>query len=97
MIGARQLRDHIALGQPALGTFVAELKAPGVPQILANSGFRFVIIESEHGTLSFDQIRTLIDSTHASDITAGEILIAPSKPPPEKDWYIVGPTRIPVH
>ena len=70
MVGAQRLRDQIASGRPALGTFLAELNTAGVPQILSNGGLDFVIIDGEHGTHCVEQIRVLIISAHAAGITA---------------------------
>ena len=66
----QQLREKVLSGKPVFGTMLNELKAPGVIQILANSGFDFVIIDSEHGTYTIEQMCTLIASAHATMIPA---------------------------
>ena len=65
---AQNLRDKVASGKAVLGTFLVELKAPGVVQILANSGFDYLMIDGEHGNYSMDQICTLIAAAHAAMI-----------------------------
>jgi 2-keto-3-deoxy-L-rhamnonate aldolase RhmA len=69
VIYAQQLREKISSGKPVFGTFLAELKAAGVVQILANSEFDFIAIDGEHGAYSIERICALIASSHAAEIT----------------------------
>ena len=57
----QELRQCVQNGEVVLGTFLVELTAPGVVEILAAAGLRFVLIDAEHGTYNLDQIRRLLD------------------------------------
>jgi 2-keto-3-deoxy-L-rhamnonate aldolase RhmA len=64
-----RFREQLGTGSPMWGTFLVELLAPGVPQILSIAGFNFVVIDGEHGTYSPEQMRHLIDASRAAHIT----------------------------
>ena len=64
------LRQSLIDGQIALGTFLAELSAPGVVNILANCGLNFIMIDCEHGTYTIEQTRRLIETAQAVKIPA---------------------------
>ena len=67
---ARKLRNRVADDALILGTFIAELSAPGSVQLVANAGLDFVTIDGEHGAYSTEQIRLLIDASCKADIAA---------------------------
>lgn len=57
---AENLRQKALSGQSCLGTFLAELRSPGVPVMLRQAGFDFFMIDAEHGHYSIQEINTLI-------------------------------------
>ena len=57
---AKELRTRVAKGESVYGTFMAELKAAGVPAVLARGGMNFFIVDTEHGVFSANEVRELI-------------------------------------
>ena len=58
----QQLRERIARGGPVVGTFLTELRAAGVPPILREAGFDFIVIDTEHGYYTADDVLRLIQA-----------------------------------
>ena len=58
---AHKLRQAIADGRPVLGTFLVELVGPAVVNALADAGFDFVMVDTEHGNQSQHEIETMIE------------------------------------
>ena len=58
----QKLREKIAAGKPVIGTFLVELRAPGVVAVLKTMDFDFFVIDSEHGAYSPHEIIQLIDA-----------------------------------
>ncbi|MEW6753147.1 MAG: aldolase/citrate lyase family protein [Candidatus Latescibacterota bacterium] len=56
------LRDHIAQGRVALGTFVVELRTPAVARILRQGGFDFMLVDTEHGCYDPATVAALIQA-----------------------------------
>lgn len=46
---ANRMRQRMDLGDVVLGTFVVELRTPAVARILQQSGFDFMLVDTEHG------------------------------------------------
>jgi 2-dehydro-3-deoxyglucarate aldolase/4-hydroxy-2-oxoheptanedioate aldolase len=67
---AQQVRDSVKQGDVVWVALQSELVAPGVMQVLADSGFGIVLIDMEHGTYSMDQVRHLIDAGRLAEIAA---------------------------
>jgi 2-keto-3-deoxy-L-rhamnonate aldolase RhmA len=63
------LRTLLESGQRAVGTMVAELRQPSVMQLLANAGFDFAIIDSEHGAFGPETIADLSRAGVAYGVT----------------------------
>ncbi len=63
IISTNRIKHALQAGQPVIGTMVVEFRQPSVMQLLANAGFDFVIIDSEHGPFS---IETIADLTRAA-------------------------------
>jgi 2-keto-3-deoxy-L-rhamnonate aldolase RhmA len=63
------LRTLLESGQKAVGTMVAELRQPSVMQLLANAGFDFAIIDSEHGAFGPEAIADLSRAGVAYGVT----------------------------
>ena len=56
----KQLRQRLAAGEKALGTFVAELNTAIVPPVLKQNGFDFMLIDTEHGCFNPAEVANLI-------------------------------------
>ena len=63
------LKEALAKGQIVLGTFLLELSNPGIPWILANAGFDFIVIDMEHGLFTIESAATLIALAQAFGIS----------------------------
>ena len=57
---ANHIRQKTLPGQCCLGTFLVELRAPGVPVLLKQAGFDFFMIDTEHGHYSSQETTALI-------------------------------------
>ncbi|UCF10834.1 MAG: aldolase [Candidatus Bipolaricaulota bacterium] len=62
------LRATLASQEVILGTFVMECTAPGVPRILADAGFDFVVIDAEHGVFAPDAVARWVGGARAAGI-----------------------------
>lgn len=58
----QQLRERIARGETVVGTFLVEFRAAGVPPILREAGFDFIILDTEHGYYAADDVLRLIQA-----------------------------------
>lgn len=56
------LREKLAKGEPVIGTFVS-LPSPPFVQILAASGFDFLIVDCEHGPIGPETAQAMITAT----------------------------------
>lgn len=63
------LKDRLRKNQTAVGTMVVEFRQPSLMQILANAGFHFVIIDTEHGPFSIEAIAELSRAAVAAGVT----------------------------
>ena len=60
----QQMRNQIARGRPVFGTFLVELRSPGVAASIAMHGFDFFMVDAEHGLFDVTELRHLIDAGH---------------------------------
>lgn len=44
---------------PAVGTMISEFSGPGVPRVLQRIGFRFGIVDTEHGAFGFESLAVM--------------------------------------
>ena len=65
---AHRLRQAIAAGRPVLGTFLVELVGPAVVNALADAGFDFVMIDTEHGNQGPHELETMIEVGYQAGI-----------------------------
>lgn len=56
------LRERLAKGEPVVGTFVS-LPSPPFVQIMAASGFDFLIVDCEHGPIGPETAQAMITAT----------------------------------
>jgi len=59
LVPANRLKQRLASGQLSIGTMIAELRQNAVLQVLANTGFDWIIIDNEHGSFSPESISEL--------------------------------------
>jgi 4-hydroxy-2-oxoheptanedioate aldolase len=65
---AHELRKKLADGRPVLGTFLVEMVGPAVVNALADAGFDFIMIDTEHGNQDQTEIATMIEVGYQAGI-----------------------------
>jgi 4-hydroxy-2-oxoheptanedioate aldolase len=65
---ARVLRDKVANGRPVLGTFLVEFSGPAVVATMANAGFDFVMIDTEHGNQNPREVESTIEAGYQAGL-----------------------------
>lgn len=68
--GYGRLRTRLRSRERLLGSFCIELASETVPEALAQAGFDFVVIDTEHSAFSPPQVRSLITACRASGIAS---------------------------
>lgn len=68
MINLR-VRDKLDAGEPVLGTFV-KVNAPALVETIGLAGFDFVIIDTEHGCFTHEQVENLIRAAEVTGMSA---------------------------
>jgi 2-keto-3-deoxy-L-rhamnonate aldolase RhmA len=63
------LRQKLSQGQPAYGTMIGDLRSPTVVQIIAQSGYDFLFIDTEHGPYSLETVADLVRVARLSGLT----------------------------
>ena len=63
------LRQKLSQGQPAYGTMIGDLRSPTVVQILAQAGYDYVFIDTEHGPYSLETVADLVRVARLSGLT----------------------------
>lgn len=53
MMGKNYLKERLSAGKPALGTWCV-IGSPAVADIIASSGLDFLVIDAEHGPISYE-------------------------------------------
>jgi 4-hydroxy-2-oxoheptanedioate aldolase len=61
------LRDRLAEGETVFGPFM-KLASPQIVEIAGLAGFDFVILDTEHGPLSFETVENLVRAAEVVDI-----------------------------
>jgi 2-keto-3-deoxy-L-rhamnonate aldolase RhmA len=69
LIRPNRLKRLLAEGKTPVGVFLIEFRQTAVLQILANCGFDFVVIDSEHGVFGIESIADLSRAARLLDIT----------------------------
>ena len=69
IVPPNQLRRRLADGGLAVGTMLVEVRQPGVMRLLANAGFDFVLIDSEHGPFTVETIADLSRAARDARLT----------------------------
>ncbi|HWP81575.1 MAG TPA: aldolase/citrate lyase family protein [Bacteroidota bacterium] len=69
LISVNQLKKNLKSGGTAVGTMLIEVRQPSIMQILANAGFEFVLIDTEHGPFSIETVADLCRTVRLVDIT----------------------------
>lgn len=61
-------KEALKRGEVVVGTMISELRSPKIPQMLATAGFRFLIIDTEHGSYTSAETSELIVGCRAAGI-----------------------------
>ena len=69
IVPPNRLRRRLADGGLAVGTMLVEVRQPGVMRLLANAGFDFVLIDSEHGPFTVETIADLSRAARDAGLT----------------------------
>lgn len=64
-----KLKHLLASGGTAVGTMITDTRTPAIAALLANAGFDFFILDSEHGSFSMETIADLMLVARLSGIT----------------------------
>jgi 2-keto-3-deoxy-L-rhamnonate aldolase RhmA len=54
------LRHKLSQGQPAYGTMIGDLRSPTVVQVIAQAGYDFLFIDTEHGPYGLETVADLV-------------------------------------
>ncbi len=69
MLKENKIRQMLKAGQPVIGTMVSEVRSPGFIWMLANAGFDFVFIDTEHGTYDLSMVSDMIKVARLAGIS----------------------------
>ncbi|MEM1944632.1 MAG: aldolase/citrate lyase family protein [Nitrososphaerota archaeon] len=64
-----RLREKLMVGKPCVGTF-ATIPNPAVVELIALSGFDFVIIDMEHGILNYESVENMVRAGDVHGLTS---------------------------
>ena len=64
-----RLRTRLAEGATVVGTMLVEIRQPAIMTLLANAGFDFVLIDTEHGPFSIESVAELSRAARDSGVT----------------------------
>ncbi|MGC4109325.1 MAG: aldolase/citrate lyase family protein [Nocardioides sp.] len=62
------MKQTLADGGFTMGTWVMQSRSPAVIRLIANAGFDFVFIDTEHSDFSTETVHTFCDVARASDL-----------------------------
>ena len=65
---ARALREKIEKGRPVIGTFLVEFTGPAVVSAMANAGFDFLFLDTEHGNQNPREVETTIEAGYRAGL-----------------------------
>ena len=69
LVPPNRLRARLAAGATVVGTMLVEIRQPAVMTLLANAGFDFVLIDTEHGPFSIESIAELSRAARDASVT----------------------------
>ncbi|MFN0157630.1 MAG: HpcH/HpaI aldolase family protein [Bacteroidota bacterium] len=69
LIPPNKLKTALKNGKTVFGTMLVEIRQPSVMQLLANSGFDFVLIDNEHGPFTVETIADLSRAARQLGVT----------------------------
>ncbi len=69
LIPPNKLKGALKNGKTVFGTMLVEIRQPSVMQLLANSGFDFVLIDNEHGPFTVETIADLSRAAQQLGVT----------------------------
>ncbi len=77
MVRPNNIKRALKENRLVIGTMVAEFKSPGLSQILANAGFDFISVDTEHSRFSLETVFEHIVGARAAGI--GSVVRIPEK------------------
>ncbi len=69
VVPQNRLRARLAEGATVVGTMLVEIRQPAVMSLLANAGFDFVLIDTEHGPFSIESVAELSRAARDAGVT----------------------------
>jgi 4-hydroxy-2-oxoheptanedioate aldolase len=63
-----RLKELLKAGKPAIGTLL-QLPSPAVAEVLAHSGYDWILIDAEHGPIDVETLHAMIRATAGTDTT----------------------------
>ncbi len=63
-----RLKELLKAGKPAIGTLL-QLPSPAVAEVLAHSGYDWILIDAEHGPIDIETLHAMIRATAGTDTT----------------------------
>jgi 2-keto-3-deoxy-L-rhamnonate aldolase RhmA len=63
------LCQKLSQGQPVYGTMIGDLRSPTVVQIMAQAGYDFLFIDTEHGPYSLETVADLVRVARLAGVT----------------------------
>src|SRR5688572_17787504 len=75
-------KEILAAGGRAYGTMLTSVTWPGVMEILAESGWQFVVIDTEHSVYNHESVEVLVRTARQSGIV-------PLVRPADADYHLI--------
>jgi 2-keto-3-deoxy-L-rhamnonate aldolase RhmA len=75
-------REALAAGKRAFGTMLTSVAWPGVMEVLAESGWQFVVIDTEHSLFNHESLESMIRTARLAGIPA---LVRPA----DADYHLI--------
>jgi 2-keto-3-deoxy-L-rhamnonate aldolase RhmA len=63
------LRKKLSEGQPAYGTMIQDVRTTSVVQIMANAGYDFLFVDTEHGPFGLETVADLVRTARLAGVT----------------------------
>ena len=63
-----KLKEKLINGETVIGTW-SSLSSPNIINVLGTTGLDFVVIDMEHGSMSFETVENMVRAAEATDIS----------------------------
>ncbi len=68
MMRRNTVKQKLAAGKPAFGTWLMAISSPAMPRMIAAAGFDFVFIDTQHSPFSIENVATLCEVARACGV-----------------------------